>query len=330
MSTLSTPQPEALPPMRPPSAPASLAARAKRTSHSWWAPYFFIGPFLLIFVTFVIYPLFQSLYLSTQITAGPDRSRFIGIHNYTLLAGDHLFWTALANTVYFAAGSLLLQMPCALALALLLNQKTLKGRAFFRLVFFSPYLMGLVFVGLLVNIMLGENTGLVDRLLHGVAALFGGDQNGHLLAFPWLKEYVRPALVLTALWVYTGFNMIYFLAALQNVPTELLEAAQVDGAGPWRRFWHITLPSIRPVASYITLLSLLGSFQLFELPYVLFAGSGSIYGPDDQGATIVSYLYNYGFTFGNLGRACAMGWVLAILLLIFAIGYRYLTRAEDK
>jgi ABC-type sugar transport system permease subunit len=124
--------------------------------------------------------------------------------------------------------------------------------------------------------------------------------------------------------------MIYFLAALQNVPNELLEAAHVDGAGPWRRFWHVTLPSIRPVASYIALLSLLGSFQLFELPYILFVNTGNPNGPSDQGVTIVMYLYQYAFGQGNLGRACAMGWVLAIILMLFAIAYRLMARAEEK
>jgi ABC-type sugar transport system permease subunit len=318
-------------PRSDPRPPAGKPVRTqKRTTHAWWAPYFFFTPFFVIFATFVIYPLFQSLYMSTQITAGPDKTRFIGAQNFQLLWNDTIFWTSLKNTFYFAAGSLLLQMPCALGLALLLNSKLVKGKAFFRLIYFSPYLMGLVFVGLLANIMLTENSGLVDQMMHNVASWFNADQNGYLKSFPWLKDYVKPALVLTALWVYTGFNMIYFLAALQNVPTELLEAAEVDGAGVFRRFWHVTLPSIRPVASYIALLSLLGSFQLFELPYVLFASAGNMFGPNYQGATIVSYLYFQGFTRGNLGRACAIGCILALLLLIFAIFYRLVTRSEEQ
>jgi ABC-type sugar transport system permease subunit len=301
-----------------------------RSKHAWWAPYFFIFPFLLIFGTFVLYPLLQSAWLSTRFAAGPGLSRNVGLQNYQILGWhDPLFLQALANTVYFAAGSLVTQMPCALALALLLNRKDLRGRAIYRLIFFSPFLMGLVFVALLVGLMFAKKTGLVNVALHDLTSLVTFHKFVWDDEYAWYENMLRPMLVLCALWVYTGFNMVYFLAALQNVPAELVEAAQADGAGPWRRFWHVTLPAIRPVASYIALLSVLGSFQLFELPYILFANQSDINGPKNLGVTTVIDLYRTGFEGGNLGRACAMGWVLAIILMLFAIGYRVVGRREE-
>jgi ABC-type sugar transport system permease subunit len=119
--------------------------------------------------------------------------------------------------------------------------------------------------------------------------------------------------------------MVYFLAALQNVNRELLEAAEMDGARPWHRFIHVVIPAIWPVGTFVVLLSLVGSFQLFELPFVLLGGGG----PDNQGLTIVMYLYQSGFETGDLGYASAIGWLLAILMGTFAVGQRLLARTED-
>jgi len=121
--------------------------------------------------------------------------------------------------------------------------------------------------------------------------------------------------------------MIYFLAALQNVSPELLEAASVDGANGWHRFRHVTLPAIRPVASFVVLLSLIGSVQLFELPYLLLNNSA---GPDKQGLTVVMYLYQQGFDRGDLGYASAVGWVIALTLFVLAIGQRYIGRGAEE
>ena len=145
-------------------------------------------------------------------------------------------------------------------------------------------------------------------------------------AFPWLQVYVMPALILTSLWLYVGFNMVYFLAALQSVPAELMEAAALDGAGPWDRFRHVILPEILPVTTFVVLLSLLGSLQLFELPYVLLNGSG----PDNRGLTIVMYLYNTGFVTGDLGYASAIGWALALVMAAFALGQRWFNRRQES
>lgn len=283
---------------------------------SRWTPYVFCAPFFAIFLLFGAYPIVQSAVLATQQTYGPQASRFVGFANFTDLFTDPLFWRAFWNTTVFAAGSVFVQLPCALGLALLLNRPRLRGRAFFRLIFFAPSLVGLVFVAVIFSLIFEKRTGLLNVLLNHAC---GFDPE-----FPWLETYVMPALIIAALWMYAGFNMVYFLAALQAVERDLLEAAIVDGAGAWQRFRHVTLPAIRPVATFVVLLSLVGSFQLFELPYLLLNASG---GPDNQGLTLVMYLYQTGFETGDLGYASTIGWVLALVLGGFAAVQWRLSRA---
>lgn len=294
------------------------AKRRRFRSEPAWVPWLFLAPFLLTIAVFLAWPLLQSVLLSMQQTYGPRTTRWIGFENFTFLLGDPLFWKALRNTVIFACGSVFLQLPLSLGLAMLLNRPGLKGRAFFRLIFFAPSLVGLVFVGLMFALMFEKRTGMINVALHALFASFNPE-------FPWLQEYVMPALILAALWLYVGFNMIYFLAALQNVPAELMEAAALDGAGPWQRFRHVVVPEIMPVVSFVVLLSLLGSFQLFELPFILLNGPG----PDNSGLTIVMYLYQMGFSANDLGYASAIGWMLALMLGAFALGQRLWMKKEE-
>lgn len=290
--------------------------------HSVWAPWFFLAPFLIVFATFVAWPLVRSLVLSFEQTYGPRTTTFVGLLNFKFMLEDPLFWRALGNTTVFTLGSLFVQLPIAFGLALLLNRNGLRGRAWFRLIFFSPALVGLVFTAVLVALAFEKRTGLVNVGLHALFAGWDPD-------FPWLENYVMVTLIISALWLYAGFNMVYFLAALQNVTPELLEAAHIDGAGPWQRFRHIILPEIRPVASFVVLLAITGSFQLFELPFIIFASSGNAAGPNNSALTIVMYLYQNGFLQGDLGYASAIGWVLAVLLMSAALFQRWLARREQ-
>ena len=291
--------------------------------HAAWVPWFFLAPFLLVFGTFVAWPLLRSLVLSFEQTFGPRTTVFVGTKNFSFLLHDPLFWKAVGNTTLFTLGSLGLQLPAALGLALLLNRPRLRARAWFRLIFFAPALVGLVFVALLVALMFEARTGLVNIGLH---ALFSSWD----LDFPWLVEHVMPTLILAALWLYTGLNMVYFLAALQNVPPELVEAAHLDGAGAWQRFRHVVWPAIRPVVSLVVLLSVTGSLQLFELPFIIFNANGDPAGPGKNALTIVMYLYQTGFLVGDLGYASAIGWALAIVLISLALAQRWLVRRTES
>lgn len=307
------------------------------------APWVMLAPFLIVFGVFIGYPLVQSLVLSAQQTFGPANARFVGTANYRFLLADPLFWKALRNTTVFALASVFIQLPLSLGLALLLNRPEVRCRALFRLAFFSPALVGTVFVAVIFAVLFDKRTGLINVALHHLTAPLaagaerlgawtGGDGAAWASAvrwnldFAWLQDHIMPALVLASLWMWAGFNMVYFLAALQNVPRELLEASTVDGAGPWRRFTSVVLPAIRPVAGFVVLMSVIGSFQLFELPWILLNNTG---GPDNRGLTVVTYLYQTGFESGDLGYASAIGWVLALVLVVCAGAQRLLARGEE-
>ncbi|MCF7687143.1 MAG: sugar ABC transporter permease [Cephaloticoccus sp.] len=284
------------------------------------APWLFLAPFLGLFATFTVWPLIQSLALAMQQTYGPGTTQWVGLHNFKYLLTDPLFWKATGNTARFTLGSLFIQLPVALGLALLLNHPKLKGRAYFRLIFFAPSLVGLPFVAMLFAPIFEKRTGLLNVILHNLIS--GWDPE-----FAWTQNYIMSALIIAALWMYAGFNMVYFLAALQNVSRDMLEAAEIDGAGPWQRFRHVILPEITPIAGFITLLSVIGSFQLFELSYIMLNNTA---GPDNRGLTIVMYLYQTGFQTGDLGYASAIGWVLALMLITIALIQRRLLKRHEE
>ena len=301
--------------------PAQAGSATPLRPYAAWAPYFFIAPFAGLFLVFSLYPLLYSVVMAAQQNSGPAVSRFVGFDNFKWLFSDGEFWIALRNTFVFAAGSVFVQLPASLGLAMLLNRPDLRGRAFFRLIFFAPVLVGLAFVAILFGLIFSKGNGLLNVFL---ADLTGGVWDRD---FPWLQEYAMPALIIASFWLYVGFNMVYFLAALQNVSRDLLEAAEIDGAGPWHRFLHVTIPAIRPVATFVVLLSIIGSMQLFELPYLLLGDTG---GPNRAGLTVVMYLYEKGFRLGDLGYASAIGWVLAMILFAFAMVQKFIGRTETR
>jgi len=285
------------------------------------APYLFVAPFLIIFGVFGLWPIVKSLILSLYSSAGPQDQVFVGLRNFKSLLADADFHTAVWNTVVYAIFTVILQLPLALGLALLLNQPWVKFRNGLRLAFFSPHLVGGVFVGVLFQVLFVPKYGLLNKLIYSVS-LFAHWIVPAITPIPvdtkWLSNpaLVMPALVLTSLWMYVGFNMIYFLAALQAVEKELYEAAIVDGANAWRQFLAVTVPGIKPVAVFVLVTSTIGSFQLFELPYLLLNDSS---GPNKAGLTIVMYLYQAGFQTGDLGYASAIGWTLALGLLVISL-----------
>ncbi|WP_432799569.1 carbohydrate ABC transporter permease [Poriferisphaera sp. WC338] len=281
----------------------------KRSSfHSRLSPYLFLSPFIAVFLLFTAYPMLHSVVLAFQQTDGPDVSVFVGLKNFQWIFTDPDFWKACKNTAFFSFGSVVVQIPAALGLAILLNRKDIAARSIWRMIFFSPSLVGMAFVAILASIIFEKNTGMLNVTLNQMI--------GFNLEFPWMEQFVMASLIIAAFWMSVGFSMVYFLAALQNVSKELTEAAMVDGAGPWSRFSHVTLPAIRQVCAFVILISLVGSFQIFELSYLLLGGGA---GPNNQGLTIVMYLYMKGFDQGDLGMASAVGWILASTLFVFAI-----------
>ena len=247
-------------------------------------------------------------------TNGAKSRAFAGLDNFHFVLHDADFLRSLKNTTVFTICSICLQLPLSLGLALLLNARRDRLKGFFRLAIFSPNLVGQVFVGIMFQMFFIPRYGLFNRALQAVAG-WGLEQN-------WLGDpnLVMPAIVITSLWLYVGFNMIYFLAALQTVDQSLIEAARIDGAGPGSVFWNVTMPAIAPVATFVVVTSTIYSFQLFELPYVLLNVNGnSGYGPKGSGQTVVGYLYQYAFENGDLGTAAAVGWLLALIIIVISL-----------
>jgi ABC-type sugar transport system permease subunit len=282
------------------------------------APYVFVAPFVVLFCCFLIYPLGRSLWLAFHKTVGPRREVFVGFDNFWFLSQDRLFHLSVFNTFTYAVLFVALQVPLALGLAIVLNDRRVVGRSLFRFAFFSTHLVGGVFVAILFSQVLSR-AGLLNRALSAIGFTE--------VRIEWLGEKYLTivVLLLAGLWLSVGWAMIYFLAALQAVDRELYEAAEVDGAGPWARFRHITLPGIKPVLLFLSLVGLIGAFQLFELPYVLYNQSA---GPVNSGLTIVMYQFITGFGVGDLGYASAIGWALVLIVTAVALVQVKLLRRE--
>jgi ABC-type sugar transport system permease subunit len=283
------------------------------------APYLFVSPFVVLFCCFMLYPLLRSVVLSTYKAVGPNQLQFVGLGNFKFVLTDKVFWAAVANTTYFTVLFLTLQIPMALALAVMLNSRRLRMRNFFRFAFFSSHLVGNVFVAVIFGMLLAQRHGLINKAIGLVLPWIGPELN-------WFGDpkLAMPAVVLAALWISLGYAMVYFLAALQSVDRELYEAAEVDGASKWQQFRHVTLPGIRPVLVFMILVGTIGGYQLFELPYVLFYGVWTNYA-----ITIVIYLFQMGFEAGDIGYASAIGWMLVAIIFVISLVQLKVTRARE-
>lgn len=286
------------------------------------APFLFLLPYLLLTAVFFVYPFVNAVVLTFYRTNGPRSRAFVGLDNFRYLLNDGTFHTALWNTTIFAVASVCLQLPLSMGLALLLNRGNDKVKGFFRLVLFSPNLVGQIFVGILFSVLFTPRYGLINRTIQ---ALIGWGLEERWLANPKL---VMPAIILTSLWLWVGFNMVYFLAALQSVDKSLEEAARIDGANSWQVFWHVTLPSMRHVVVFVVIMSIIGSYQLFELPVALLTGTNG-FGPDNSGLTVVTYLRSVAFQSGDLGLGSAVGWVVAAIIFTISLIQIRLTKVVE-
>jgi ABC-type sugar transport system permease subunit len=294
-----------------------------KVRHKGPAPYLFLSPYLLLTGIFFLVPFINAITLAFYETNGPRSRAFVGLDNFRFLLHDTNFHTALFNTTIFALVSVLIQLPLAMGLALLLNSGGSRIRGVFRLMFYSPNLVGQVLVGILFSVLFTPRYGLITR---GTDALLRWGIEARWLTDPPL---IMPAIVLSSLWLWVGFNMIYFLAALQTVDKSLEEAARIDGASPWQVFWHVTLPSMRHVVVFVVIMSVIGSYQLFELPITLLSESYG-FGAKNAGLTLITYLNFYGFRSGDLGLGSAVGWVVAVIIFtISLIQIRIGRLAED-
>lgn len=232
-----------------------------------------------------------------------SRARFIGLENYTKLLNDPLFWKALGNTFYFVAVGGPLSILVSLLAAILLNIKLIKFKSIFRLSYFMPVVTTLVAVAIVWRFIYHPKFGILNYLLSFLGI-------GHI---DWLgNPYTSmPAIILMSIWKNFGYNMIIFIAGLQNIPEYLYEAATLDGANKWQQFKNITLPMLAPTFLFVTVITMIGFFQVFAEPYIMTQG-----GPLDSTLTIVLYMYREGFRWWNMGYSAAIAFVL--FLIIFA------------
>jgi ABC-type sugar transport system permease subunit len=289
---------------------------------SRWTPLALIAPYLVLTAIFFVYPLVNAAVLALYQTNGPKSRVFVGLANFAYLLGDPVFHTALWNTTVFAFFSIFVQLPLSMGLALLLHGSSPRVRNVLRLVLFSPNLVGPIFVGILFSVMYAPRYGIVNRATH---ALLGWGLENAWLSDPQL---VMPAIVIASLWAWVGFNMIYFLAALEAVDPSLREAARLDGANAFQTFVYVILPSMRHVVLFVTVMSLIGSYQLFELPMAMLSVTAG-FGPDNAGLTLITYLNEVAFRSGDLGLGAAVGWVVALIIFSISLLQIRVTRGLD-
>jgi len=265
--------------------------------------YFFISPWLIGFLIFTLYPFVASIYYSLTNYSVLTSPEFTGFSNYKILfTSDLLFWKSLGNTLYFAAISIPLWIIVALGLAMLLNQE-LKGLAIWRTIFYLPSIVPVVGASIVWLWLLNPQYGIINGLLY----LVGINGPGWITDPKWSK----PSLIMMSLWG-VGTSMIIYLASLQDVPTQLYEAAELDGASPYYKFINVTLPMISPTIFFQVIMGLIGAFQYFTQAYIMTNG-----GPSDSTLFYSLYLYNNAFRYFKMGYASAMAWILFII--IFAL-----------
>ena len=269
---------------------------------AWW----FVAPALIVISVFFFLPVVASLALSLTdfdlyALADPHNLRWVGVRNYARLLETPLFWRALGNTLYFVLVGAPLSIAVSISAALLLHSRLARFTALFRTALFAPVVTTLVAVAVIWRYLLNTRYGLLNYALGSIG----------VQPIDWLGDprWAMPAIILLAVWKNFGYNMIIFLAGLQNVPEELYEAARIDGASAARQFRHVTLPMLAPLFLLVSILTTAGYFQLFAEPYVMTQG-----GPLQSTVSVLYLMYEEGFKFWNLGSASAVAFVLFALI----------------
>lgn len=282
----------------------------------------FVAPALTLIGLFFFLPVAASLLLSftdfdIYALGRLDRLRFIGLENYRRLLNDPMFWTALRNTLYFVVVSGPLSVLVSLGAALLVNHRLTRFQGVFRTLLFLPVVTTLVAVAVVWRYLYHPRYGFLNYVL-GLAGL---------PPIEWLgdPEWAMPAIILMAVWKNFGFNMVVFIAGLQSIPHRLYEAAEIDGADGWAQFRYITLPMLAPTFLFVTVITLIGYFQLFAEPYVMTQG-----GPADSTLSVALLMFQEGFRWWNLGYAAAVAFVLFLIILAGTLIQAWLRRWRSK
>jgi cellobiose transport system permease protein len=291
----------------PPSSPAAPRRRTRLTRNRWG--YAYVAPFFLVFGAFSLYPFLYTAWVSLhQVNLSDlDGGTWVGLENYTKLLQSEFFWNAARNTLTIGILSTVPQLCMALGLAHLLNYR-LRGRTFFRVVMLMPYATSIAAATLVFAQLFGRDYGLINSLLE-VVGLPRVDWEGGT----WTSQLAISAIVT---WRWTGYNALIYLAAMQSIPGELYEAAEIDGASRWKQFLHVTIPSLRPTILFTVVVSTIGAVQLFGEP-LLFGGRGTTTGgTSGQYQTLGLLMYQQGWSNFHIGQAAATAWAMFLIIVL--------------
>lgn len=265
--------------------------------------YLFLLPNIVGFLLISLFPLMANIGISFTRWDILTAPRFVALKNYITMFKDPIFWKAASNTVIYCLGITLLMLVTSLFLALLLNQ-ALRGILFFRMVYFLPVMTSAIAVGL-IWAWIFDPGGLLNFLLFKLG----------LPRQEWLGESLgKFCIILVSVWRSAGYNMVILLAGLKSIPTEYYEAAEVDGANAWQKFRSVTLPLLTPSLFFVALISMIGSFKIFDQIYILTAG-----GPGNASTSLVFYMYTQGFEFLRMGYAAAIAVVLTVVIFVLTV-----------
>lgn len=266
----------------------------------------FLSPTLVVFGAFILFPVIFSFYLSFhQWNMFSTDTKFVGLDNYIRLFQDPEFWHVLKNTAIYTFGTIPINMIFSLMVAYILNKKII-GKKLLRTLFFAPVIISPVAAAVVWRWLYDPNFGIFNYFI----GLFGVSQ------INWLNEptAAMAALIIMGVWKTFGYNMVLFSAGLSGIPENYYEAAQIDGAGWWAKFWHITVPMLAPTTFFILIMSIISSFQVFDMVYVLTSG-----GPLGSTKVLVFHIYEYAFKFFEMGYASAMSYSLFLILFILTL-----------
>jgi multiple sugar transport system permease protein len=279
-----------------------LASRKRR---EWLTGYGFLLPDLLGLLVFVLFPIGYAFYISLNSWNALSPMRWVGLNNYTRLLSDWQFWESLKITAIYTAAYVPILFVVSLGLALLVNQR-LPAMNFFRTLFFVPVVLSLVVSSLMWKYIFDERAGLLNYLL----GFIGIEPQS------WLGsvELALPAIIVVSVWIQMGYFMVIFIAGLQDIPRIYYDAAKIDGANALQSFWHISLPLLKPTSLFVVVISLIGSFQVFDQIWVMTQG-----GPAGATRVTVVYIYQQAFQFLNLGYGSALAFALFLVILIVSL-----------
>ena len=297
--------PLAAPPTSAQGSAVGATAGSKRSEYL--ALYLAISPFYILFAIFGLFPIVFSLYLSFQDWNGIGAMNFVGLAQYQFMLSDPIFWKSIVNTFEIWFISTIPMLFLALVIAFMLNQK-IRGKSGYRIAYFIPNVTSIVAIAIIFGSIFANEFGLLNALFRGL-----GLETVEWLNTPW---GIKLAIAAMVIWRWTGYNAIIYLAGLQAIPTELYEAARVDGASWFQVFFRITIPLLRPIILFTVITSTIGGMQLFTEPQVLLGNDGGV---GNEGQTMVLYLYQQAFIFNQFGYGAAIGWGLFVIMIVFSL-----------